>query len=102
MPRTVTREEFDRACNAIWSEIEYQNGLSRRTDDEAKDVPGFMTLLRRYIRKTEDAWADEPAEERTESGIQVTKALHGLRKLATICVRAMIYNGIRFRLEPPQ
>jgi hypothetical protein len=102
MPRLVTRDEFDRACNAVWSEIEYQNTLPRRTDDEAKDVPGFLTLLRRYTRRTEDAWADLPAEELSEHGPQVREALGGMRKLAAICVRAMIYNGIRFRLDPPR
>lgn len=44
MPRKVTREEFDKAVEAIWSEIEYRNDLDRRTDeDEAKDIEGFRT-----------------------------------------------------------
>lgn len=34
----VTREKFDKAVEALWTEIEYQNALSRRTDDdEAND-----------------------------------------------------------------
>ena len=91
MSRLVTREEFDKVCEAIWSELEYQNNLPRRTDDEAKDVPGFATLARRYMRKLEDDWADLPGTP------QVEPALHGLRKLAAIFVRSMIYCGIRHR-----
>ena len=78
------------AAEAVWSEIEYQNSLARRTDaDEAKDMPGFLTLLRRYQRKVEDIWADNPGP--------VEEAEHGMRKLAAICVRAMIYTKVRHR-----
>lgn len=93
----ITREQFDAAMEAVWSEIKYQNTLPRRTereetDDrtaEAHDVPGFLTLARRYARKIEDDWADQPAP--------VEDALHGLRKVAAIFTRAMIYSGIRSR-----
>ncbi len=90
----ITLEEFQEVCTAIWTEIFYQDHLPRRTDDEAKDVPGFLTLGRRYLRKAEDAWADNPG---TGNPAQVEEALHGLRKLAAIFIRAMIYNGIRRR-----
>lgn len=96
MKRTVTREQFDAACEALWSEMEYINDLPRRTDDEAKDVPGFLTLARRYMRIAEDEWADRPGID-TEEGVQVEEALHAVRKVAGIMVRAMIYNGIRHR-----
>lgn len=92
MARIITREEFDAAVAAVWTEIEYRNSLSRRTEDEAKDVPGFLTLLRRYIRKAEDAWSDNPGTVQPDGSIQVEEALHGLRKLAMI---AMASIGLR-------
>lgn len=91
----VTREEFDEAMEAVWSELQYQDNLPIRTADEAKDVPGFLTLGRRYMRSTEDAWADQAATE--GSPPQVPMALDGIRKLAGIFVRAMVYNGVRHR-----
>ncbi|RDJ35313.1 MAG: hypothetical protein DWQ19_10895 [Crenarchaeota archaeon] len=89
-PKIVTREEFNEAVEALWTEIEYQNNLARRTSDEAKDVPGFVVLGNRYIRKIEDDWADQP-------GPVVEDALHGLRKVATIFLRGMVYCGVRPR-----
>lgn len=93
----ITRQDFDKAVEAIWTEIEYQNNLARRTEAEdttdatreAHDVPGFLTLARRYERKIEDDWADQPAP--------VEDALHGLRKVAAIFTRSMIYCGVRNR-----
>lgn len=95
--KTLYRE-FARAADAIYSEILYQDNLERRTDDEAKDVPGFLTLLRRYIRQTEDVWVENPGTEQEDGLVQVTAALDGLRKIAAIATRAMIYNGIRQRV----
>lgn len=98
MKRTsVDRAEFDAACNALWSEICYQDSLPRRTDDEAKDVPGFLTLLNAYVQKTTYAWADCPGTEQPDGTVQVEEALNGLRKICAIALRAMIYNGIRQR-----
>jgi hypothetical protein len=93
-PRTITREEFDVAMEAVWAELQYQNQLDRRTSDEAKSVPGFTTLGRHYLAKTEEAWVSQAAIETTG---QVEEALEGLRKLAGIFVRGMIYCGIRKR-----
>lgn len=84
----ITREQFDAACEAVWSELEYQNSLPRRTEDEAKDPQGFATLGRVYLRRLEDAWADHPG---TEPSLPV------LRKLAAIFVRGMVYCGVRAR-----
>lgn len=87
----VTRNQFDAAVDAIWSEIEYQDNLPRRTEEgEAKGPEGFATLGRRYLRKLEDAWADNAGNE---------ASLPELRKLATIFTRGMIYCGIRRRLS---
>lgn len=100
MARQLTKEEFDKVCDAIWSEIEYQNSLTRRTDNEAKEPAAFATLLRRYLRHLEDHWADQPALPNTKEGeptLVVEDCLNDLRKLAAICVRGMAYSGIRYR-----
>lgn len=89
MRKMVSRQEFDQAVEALWSEIEYQNNLPRRTDDEANDVAGFLTLVRRYVRKTEDVWADRPGP--------VTEAHEGLRKISAIALRGMIYTKVLHR-----
>lgn len=87
--RQVTREEFDRAVEALWSEIQYQNNLSRRTDQaEAKEAPSYLTLGQVYLNKAGEDWAMQAGDE---------AALHGLRKLATIFLRGMIYCGVRER-----
>lgn len=89
MPKIVTREEFNQAVEAVWTEIDFQNNLPRRTDDEAKEPAGFFTLGRVYLRRGEDAWADNAGTE---------KCLPSLRKLAAIFIRGMIYCGIRARV----
>jgi hypothetical protein len=88
MPRSVTRVEFDRAVEAVWAEIEYQNNLPRRSEDEADDPPGFFTLGRVYLRRGEDAWSYNTGTE---------ACLPSLRELAAIFIRGMIYCGVRFR-----
>jgi len=85
---TVTREQFMEAVEAVWTEIEYQNSLERRTGDEAKEPAGFFTLGQVYLRRGEDAWADNAGTE---------ACLPSLRKLAAIFIRGMIYCGVRFR-----
>lgn len=97
--RMVNKIEFDQACDALWTEIEYQNSLPIRTADEATSVPAFLTLLRRYTRKTEDLWSDKAGVRQVDGRTQVPEALHGMRKLAAICIRAMVYNGIRSRSD---
>lgn len=89
MPRNVTRAEFDEAVEAVWTEIEYQNNLPRRTDEEAKEPAGFFTLARVYLRRGEDLWSDNAGTE---------ACLPSLRKLAGIILRGMIYCGIRPRI----
>ncbi len=88
MPRNVTRLNFDIACEALWAELQYQDNLPRRTEDEAKDVPGFLTLGRVYAHKAAVDWSDHAGDE---------LALHGLRKLAAIYLRGMVYCGVRKR-----
>ena len=80
--------QFSRAMQVVWEEIEYQNNLKLACNTEAKDPPGFLTLGRRYMARAEIAWADN--DDRT-------LALHELRKLAAIFVRAMVYCGAQSR-----
>src|SRR5262249_4352448 len=96
-PGTISRADFDKVVEAVWSEIQYQTDLPRRTADEAKDCAGFATLGRAYLRKLEDNWYSKPGEHQPEGNVAVTDCLHDLRKLAAIFVRAMIYCGIRSR-----
>ena len=85
----VTRADFDQAVEAVWEEIIYQNNLPRRTEDsEATSPASFATLGRVYLRRLEDAWADNAGDE---------KALPDLRKLSAIFIRAMVYCGVRRR-----
>lgn len=93
MPRTISRAEFDDACDAVWSETEYQNNLSRRTDDEAKEPAGFFTLLRVYLTRGEALWSDNAGTE---------SCLPSLRKIAAIALRGMVYCGIRPRVTEKQ
>ena len=71
MPRSINKIEFKDTMEAIWTELDYQNHLPRRTDDEAKDIPAFLTLARRYMRKIEDDWADNPAVDQGDGTVQV-------------------------------
>jgi hypothetical protein len=96
-PRTVNQVEACLALLAVKGELEYQNSLARRTSDEAKDVPGFLTLLRRYLRKAEDVWADTPGELQKDGTTAVPEAEDCLRKIAAIAVRGMVYTHIRSR-----
>ena len=95
MIKNVNLNDLETVFDAIRTELKYQNELPIRTDDEAKDVAGFATLARRYLRKLEDNWADNPGTLQPDGSIQVEKALHDLRKMAAIFVRAMVYNGVR-------
>ena len=98
MPRKITREEFDKAVEAIWSEIEYRNDLERRTDeDEAKDIAGFCTMLRHMLTKCEQDWYNWKASEQPDGQMQVTQCLDWMRKLAAAAATSMIYNGIKER-----
>jgi len=90
----VTREQFDKAMEAVWTEIEYRNNLERRTEeDECKDIAGFCTLLRHMLHKCEQDWYSWKASEQPDGQMQVTECLHWMRKLASGAVIAMVYNG---------
>ena len=97
MGKCVTRGEFEEAMEAVWSEIQYQNSLPRRTDDEAKSIPSFCKMGEIYSDRAAVAWNDQQADE--ESG-QVEDALHAVRKCAAIYLRGMVYCGVRYRKDP--
>jgi hypothetical protein len=89
MTGIVTRKEFDKAVEALWTEIEYQNALARGTEgSEAQHVPTFLTLGQVYLDAASRDWALNEGDE---------LALHGLRKLAAIFVRGMTFCGVRCR-----
>ena len=88
--QTVGLAGFSQAIQVVWGEIEYQNKLKIDYNIQAKDLPGFLTLGRRYMTRAEAAWADNDDPK---------VALHELRKLATIFVRAMVYCGAESRVK---
>lgn len=77
---------------AIDDELTYINFLAdsnyekwpNRTDKEDHGVAGQLVTLSRYVRKAEDAWADNPGNR---------AALDELRKCAAIAIRALILYG---------
>lgn len=89
MMKYISKIEFDEVCKSLWTEIDYQNHLARRTNDEAKDIPGFTTLSRVYLRRLEDKWSDN-------AGVD-DDCLDSLRKLSAIFLRAMVYCGTKNR-----
>lgn len=95
--RIVSSDEFANTCQAIWTELDYQNKLPIRTADEAKDTAGFATLARAYLAELETHWAKKPGQVQPEGNVAVPECLDDLRKLAAIFARAMIYCGIRPR-----
>jgi len=88
--QNIGKEKFSHAVEKVWEEVEYQNGLKLPWAAEARDLPGFLTLGRRYMARAEAAWADNDDE---------AVALHELRKLAAIFVRAMVYCGAESRVK---
>lgn len=97
--RYVTQEQLAEAFHAIADETLYADNMPRRTADEAQDIPGFYTLLRVYLRAGEDTWSGTAGAEQHDGQVQVEEALHNMRKIAAIAIRAMIYNGVRTRAE---
>ena len=88
--KKITRKEFDEACEILWSEIEYQNNLSRRTDEtDAKTPQEFATLGRVYLRTLEEEWAKKHNVN--------NECLDKLRILAATFLRAVIYCGSKER-----
>ncbi len=69
----------------IDGEREYQNSLgSDRTDGANHSVGDYLTMMRTYFRKAEDAWTNKPGVE---------ASLHEIRKIAAIAVRCMEEHG---------
>ncbi len=53
MPKSVSHEEFESVCEALWTELQYQDNLPRRTDGEAKDMV-YCVIRTRIIRKNHE------------------------------------------------
>jgi hypothetical protein len=88
-----TRQEV---YNVIDSERDYQEALPRRTLSH-NTIGDYNTLLRSYLRRTDDAWTDN-------AGVEAS--LHVVRKIAAIGVRAMeelgfVRRGYQYVLETP-
>ena len=78
----MTREQVFELING---ERDYQNKLGpERTDGSDKTVGDYLTMLRCYLRKAEDAWTDNAGCE---------PALDQIRKVAAIAVRCMEDHG---------
>ena len=90
----ISFDKLETAFTAVVGESTYVDSLDRRTDDEAQSIPAFLTLLRRYIRQCEEQWVDNPSVKQSNGDLQVTECLDTMRKITTIAMRAMIYNGI--------
>lgn len=78
---------------AINDELHYQSTLTNqdRADNIDHGVEGRLVTLAVYTRKAEEAWVNNPGEE---------KALHELRKVAAIAIRALEQYGCPKREEP--
>lgn len=73
---------------AIDSERDYQDdmqvGPDGRTDGRQKSVGDYLTLVRVYSQKADEAYSGSPGDE---------AALHVIRKIAGIAVQAMEVHG---------
>ena len=79
---TLSREDV---YKLIDGEREYQSKLGPdRTDGSDKTVGDYLTMLRSYLRKAENAWTDNAGCE---------PALDQIRKVAAIAVRCMEDHG---------
>ena len=85
----------EKAMNIIDSEIEYATGKwesmdSRPMKDADKPVEFWLTFIRVYLRKAEDACY----------GTDKTVAMDNVRKIAGLCVRCIEHNPFaRERME---
>jgi len=71
--------------DVIKGERDYQNALGpERTDGSEKTVGDYLTMLRAYLNRADEAWI-------ANSGC--VPALHEMRKIAAIAVRCMEEHG---------
>ena len=78
---------------AIDSERDYQESLVDDRFEKPRitlNIAGELVLLREYLRRTEQEYANNP-------GHVPPKVLDGLRKVAAIAVRALEQNGAPHR-----
>lgn len=85
--KTATRLEV---YGAIDRERDYQNSLSpMRTNEPVHSVGDELTMLATYLRKAQDAYTSTPG---------VDAAMHEIRKVAALAVRAMENHGAPTRV----
>ena len=78
----LTREQV---YERIDVERQYQDHLpSNRTDGSDKQVGSYLTMMRHYMTKAEEAWTMNRGD---------SAALDNVRKIAAIAVRCMEEHG---------
>lgn len=77
----------------IDSERDYQEYLIKKNNwDEDKSVGAFLTILRGYLRKAEDAWLSESDKEEDRP------SLAQIRKIAAVAVATIEQHGAPKRI----
>lgn len=76
----------DDVVRLIQEELSYQDSMAGtdRANTGDNGVAGQLVILERYTRKAVDAWTDNAGDE---------NALHELRKVAAIAIRALVCYG---------
>lgn len=92
--KLVTREMFNEVCEALWTEIAYQNNKNIPQADEAISVFQFTELLRKRVEKLEKAWTRGSLDCIQQGRLQVLATLHELRKIGATTIRAIALNGV--------
>jgi len=80
-------QKRERAYTAIGNELHYQEARAKRDNWDHKNVPsveGEILMIEEYVAKARAAYTNNAGNE---------QALHELRKVAAMCVRAMINHG---------
>lgn len=78
MARKATRQEV---YEAIDTERDYQDRLgANRTDGRQQTVGEYLTMMRHYMNKADEAWTNNPGD---------AAALEVIRKIGGIAVRCM-------------
>jgi hypothetical protein len=82
----------EKVIGAINGELEYQNKMAGtdRANEEDNGLSGQIVTLGTYADKARDAWTLSNGNE---------TALHELRKVAAICVRALVRFGCPLRAK---
>lgn len=85
----INLEKEKELLEALQSELDYQYRIADPNDNSRADsndngLAGQIVTMSTYVRKAEDAWTLNPGNE---------AALNEIRKIAAICIRAMVQYG---------